>query len=122
MAIVRQLNKKTGVTYVYESHSYRDETTKQPRAKRKLIGRLDEVTGEIIPTRKRTRVVTTPEEHEVGLTDQETPTDAASASTLELLKEKEQVIREQRTEINRLMKEREKLAAELQAISSRLLQ
>lgn len=120
MAIVRQLNKKTGVTYVYESHSYRDETTKQPRAKRKLIGRLDEVTGEIIPTRERARVVTTPEEHEAGPTGQGTPADAAS--TLELLKEKEQVIREQRAEINRLMKEREKLAAELQSISSRLLQ
>lgn len=32
------------MTYVYESQSYRDKETKQPRSKRKLIGRLDDET------------------------------------------------------------------------------
>lgn len=51
MAIIKQVNKKTGVTYVYESHSYRDKETKQPRSTRRLIGKIDESTGEIVPTR-----------------------------------------------------------------------
>ena len=37
MAIIKQLNKKTGITYVYESRSYRDKETKQPRSERRLI-------------------------------------------------------------------------------------
>lgn len=49
-SIIKTLNKKTGVTYVYESESYWDKEKKQPRSKRKLIGRIDEETGEIIPT------------------------------------------------------------------------
>ena len=39
-----------GITYVYEITSYRDEQGK-PRNKRKLIGKVDPKTGEIIPTR-----------------------------------------------------------------------
>jgi hypothetical protein len=54
-AIVYQTNKKTGVTYVYESVSYWDKEKKQSRARRKCIGKLDPETKEIIPTRKRTR-------------------------------------------------------------------
>lgn len=49
-SIIKQLNKKTGVTYVYESESYWDKEKKQPRSRRKLIGRIDEETGEIVPT------------------------------------------------------------------------
>ncbi|MCR5405659.1 MAG: hypothetical protein K6E88_02635 [Lachnospiraceae bacterium] len=53
MAQIRQYNKKTGVTYVYESHSYWDKEKKQHRSDRKLIGKIDPETGEIIPTRKK---------------------------------------------------------------------
>ena len=53
MAIVKQYNKKTGVTYVYESHSYWDKEKKQHRSDRKLIGKVDPETGEIVPTRKK---------------------------------------------------------------------
>lgn len=49
-SIIKKLNKQTGVTYVYESESYWDKEKKQPRSKRKLIGRIDEETGEIVPT------------------------------------------------------------------------
>ncbi len=52
-AIVYQTNKKTGITYAYESISYWDKKKKQSRANRKCIGRLDSETQEIIPTRKR---------------------------------------------------------------------
>ncbi len=51
--LVKLHNKKTGVTYVYESTFYWDEEKKQPRNKRKLIGKLDSVTGEIVLTDSR---------------------------------------------------------------------
>lgn len=50
MSIVKMHNKKTGVTYVYESTSYWDKEKQQPRNKRKLIGKIDPETGEIVPT------------------------------------------------------------------------
>ena len=50
MSIVNQYDKRSGITYVYESKSYWDKEKKQPRSKRTLIGRLDPDTGEIIPT------------------------------------------------------------------------
>ena len=52
-AIVYQTNKKTGIKYAYESQSYWDKEKKQSRAKRKCIGKVDPVTGQIVPTRKR---------------------------------------------------------------------
>ena len=50
MAIVSQHDKRSGITYAYESHSYWDKEKKQSRAKRTLIGRVDPDSGEIIPT------------------------------------------------------------------------
>ena len=46
--IVYQTNKKAGVKYAYESISYWDKEKQQPRSKRKYIGRVDPITGEII--------------------------------------------------------------------------
>ena len=53
IAIVDVHNKERGVTYVYESISYWDKEKKQPRSHRRLIGRRDPETGEIVPTRRR---------------------------------------------------------------------
>jgi len=53
MALIKQTNKKTGITYVYESHSYWDKEKKQHRSDRKLIGKIDPETGEIVPTKKK---------------------------------------------------------------------
>jgi len=53
-AIVYQTNKKTGVTYAYESVSHWDKDKRQSRAIRKCIGRVNPLTKEITPTRKRT--------------------------------------------------------------------
>ena len=55
MAIIKKYNKENGTTYVYDSVSYWDKEKQQPRSKRKLIGKLDPVTGEIIPTGGRGR-------------------------------------------------------------------
>jgi transposase len=51
MGIVYQKDKRVGITYAYESTSFWDREKKQPRSRRKLIGRLDEDTGSVIPTR-----------------------------------------------------------------------
>jgi len=50
MGIIHQKNKRTGITYVYENEAYWDKDKQQSRAKRKLIGKLDPETREIIPT------------------------------------------------------------------------
>ena len=118
MAIVKQHNKKTGVTYVYESRSYRDKDTKQPRSERKLIGRIDDETGEIIPTRKRRKNVTTLLPDEAGITTKDT----LETVSLDIIREKDAVITEQRREISRLLKEKAELAADLEQICSRLRQ
>ena len=54
-SIVKMHNKKSGVTYVYESESYWDKEKQQPRNKRKLIGKLDPETGKVVPTEKKGR-------------------------------------------------------------------
>lgn len=53
MAIVFQTNKRTGLTYAYESVSHWNKEKQQSRAQRKCIGRANPETREIVPTRKR---------------------------------------------------------------------
>ena len=53
MAIIDQYDKRSGVTYVYESKSVWVPELKQSRSKRTLIGRRDPKTGEVVPTHKR---------------------------------------------------------------------
>jgi len=55
MAIIYQHDKRSGITYAYESKSYWDKEKKTSRAKRTLIGRLVPETGEIVPTDGRCR-------------------------------------------------------------------
>ena len=45
-------DKKTGNTYVYEDRPFWDKEKKYSRSKRKMIGKLDPNTNEIIPNRK----------------------------------------------------------------------
>ena len=60
MAIIDSYNKKRGVTYVYDSFSYWDKELKQPRSKRRLLGRRDPDTGELVSTRKPKTMAVTP--------------------------------------------------------------
>jgi transposase len=55
MSVVYQKDKRSGITYAYESNAWWDKEKKQSRSKRTLIGRLDEATGNIIPTDGRCR-------------------------------------------------------------------
>jgi len=57
--IVYQENKKSGIVYAYEDRPYWDPEKKQSRSKRKLLGKVDPETGDIVPTRKRKTKETT---------------------------------------------------------------
>lgn len=50
VSVIRQTDKRSGITYVYESKAYWDKEKKQSRSKRVLLGKLDPETGEIVPT------------------------------------------------------------------------
>lgn len=54
MSISRSYNKQNDTTYVYEViENYWDKEKKQPRSRRKLIGKIDPDTGEVVPTASR---------------------------------------------------------------------
>ena len=115
MAIINCKDKRTGVTYVYESESYWDKEKQQPRSHRRLIGKLDESTGEIVPTGKRGRRKTS------------NPSDVASDIQIikaeeyqERLKEKDETIRLLRRQVQELQKERKILGEKLAAIAAGL--
>ena len=55
MGIVYQLDKRSGITYAYESKAWWDKEKGQSRSRRRLIGRVDDETGEIVPTDGRMR-------------------------------------------------------------------
>ena len=51
--IIYLRNNKSGTVYAYEDHPYWDPERKQSRSKRKLLGKVDPLSGEIVPTRGR---------------------------------------------------------------------
>ena len=55
MGIVTQTDKRSGITYAYETTYRWDKEKKQSRAKRICVGKVDQQTGEIVPTRGRAR-------------------------------------------------------------------
>jgi hypothetical protein len=111
MSIVNHKNKRTGVTYIYESKSYWDKEKKQPRSKRTLIGKLDEATGEIIPTGKSGRRKIAPMESDV-ITEVSTPI----TDQIKLLVEKDEIIRSLKTENAALKKEKQEILKSLEIL------
>ncbi len=55
MAITYNKDKRSGLTYAYETTYVWDKEKKQSRSKRTLIGRVDSISGEIVPTDGRCR-------------------------------------------------------------------
>lgn len=51
MASIYQKNEQAKITYVYENEAYWDKEKQQSRSWQKLIGKLDPITKEIVPTR-----------------------------------------------------------------------
>lgn len=114
MSIVKLKDKRSGTTYVYESESYWDKEKKQPRSRRKLIGRLDEETGEIVPTGKSGRRKAAPGPGE-GDASQEPITAYVRAA-----EEKDAAIRSLKAEISALRKERQEILQVLDGLCRRL--
>ena len=114
MSIVKLKDKRTGTTYVYESESYWDKEKKQPRSRRKLIGKLDEETGEIIPTGKSGRKKGTGQKQE-GSDSPEPITEYIRA-----IAGKDEQIRSLKAENRALLKEKQDVLKTLQALCQRL--
>lgn len=86
--IVYQTDHKTGIKYAYESVSYWDKDKKQPRSKRKYIGRVDPETGEIIQKKERGHSA-----------DQDESLSSEIAELREAIKEKDAIISEMKNSI-----------------------
>ena len=95
MAQVRQYHKDTDTTYVYESESYWVPEKKHSRSRRRLIGKVDPATGEIVPCGKRGRKPKDPDKA-VAPSAQGTPVSPADRYSAAM-----QQIRDMRTEIGR---------------------
>lgn len=55
--ITHHRNKKTGAVYVYSVESYWDREKKAPGNKQVCLGRPDPETGEVIPSKRRKKVI-----------------------------------------------------------------
>jgi len=113
MSIVKLKDKRTGTTYVYESESYWDKEKKQPRNKRTLIGKLDEETGEVIPTDGRGRKRKTTVEKNAGNDE------ALISEYQKQLKEKDAVIKQLTTENQQLKKKLSEVMESLHKITAK---
>ncbi len=98
MAIVKVHNKARNITYVYESVSYWDKELKQPRSHRKLIGRIDSVTGDIVPTGKRSK----PDAAVAAPSHSDTDYKAMYEQALVTIAQKDALIAELRSQLNAL--------------------
>ena len=132
MAIIKKYNKENGTTYVYESVSYWDKEKQQPRSKRKLIGKLDPVTGEIVPTNGRGRKAKDNNLQESSSPDENSTEQIVPSSTSDvpdsedykklyeesrrLLLEKDAAIANLEGSVARLMKEKQDLLTHLEQI------
>ena len=102
MAIINLYNKKLNVTYVYDSVSYWDKDLKQPRSKRKLIGKRDPVTNEIIPTSGRGRRQNADAPYEKKSVHSYSATDLKYDKRREAIRDNDTTIQEQKKQIGDL--------------------
>ena len=108
MGQIRLYRKDLGITYVYESKSYWDKVEKKHKSKRKLIGKLDPVTGEIIPTRSCNREAKSSRDSAASASET-----GKEGSLKEELEKSQQQICDLRTENSRLQEENSALRKEL---------
>ena len=106
-SIVYQVDKKTGTKYAYESVSYWDKEKQQPRSRRKYIGKVDPVTGEIIRKGERKKHSDTNNEKSLEL-----------SRLYEEIKRKDQSIEQLSKELKESQKENDKLKNLLRKIKS----
>ncbi|MDO5133111.1 MAG: hypothetical protein Q4D81_09030 [Eubacteriales bacterium] len=115
MAIIRQTNKKTGITYVIESESYWDKEKKQPRSHRRIIGKIDPVTGEVVPTHQKKN--SEPAVKETSRSPATLPVDASDLNKEIRLRDAR--ILELEQQVARLQEEKETILRELTLLSAK---
>ena len=101
MAITYNKDKRSGLTYAYETTYVWDKEKKQSRSKRTLIGRVDEATGKIVPTDGRGR----------KRSPNYVPADAET--------EMPKTVKELKAEVLRLREENKILREEIQTLKSK---
>ena len=101
MGIVYQTDKRSGITYAYENQSFWDPELKLSKSKRKLIGRVDPETKEIIPTDGRCK--------------KRSPSYVPDPEAFVMPK----TVKELKEEVLRLRKENEELKARLSALQQK---
>ena len=119
MSLVKHTDKRTGVTYVYESESYWDKEKQQPRSNRRMIGKIDPETGEIVPTNGRGRKKKNPESYKDLLQyDDDSVQNGKDTEDkyLLLMKEKDIQISELQGRIHRLEREKETAVRRLESL------
>jgi len=82
MAILRQYDKRYNITYLVEATYTWDKVKRQSRSKRKVIGRVDPVTGEIVTTDGRMRRAKERKETQKQQDTQETKTSHKPSKTM----------------------------------------
>lgn len=101
MGIVYQTDKRSGITYAYENQSFWDSELKRSKSKRKLIGRVDPETKEIIPTDGRCK--------------KRSPSYTPDPDGYEMPK----TVKELKEEVRRLLKENAALKQQLSQLQSK---
>ena len=84
MPIVHQYNKANDTTYVYDVQSYYVPSIHQSRKKKRLIGKIDPTTGEVVPTGPRGR----PRKNSAEPTGRKDTKDKPEGSELEAAKKR----------------------------------
>ena len=109
--IVYQIDKKSGTKYAYSSESYWDKEKKQPRSKRTFLGKVDPVTGDIIPKKVKRPA-------EISNTTDSAGNISEIAALKNELKAQNELIEKLKEEIRQLSAENESARKAFQEISS----
>lgn len=117
MSIIKAFHKARNTTYVYESDSHWDKSKQQSRSKRKLIGKIDPKTGNIVPTGPRGRK----KSRRKNKADVTTTVKKPNYKTLyeeatSVIETKDAIIVEQRREIARLELQLDKIQQKVEQI------
>ena len=111
MAIIKQTNKQTGITYVLDSESYWDKEKQQPRSRRKIIGKIDPVTGEVVPTNRH-------QKRKASASEQPSVSAAEGTSDDEVLADRTRIL-ELEKQVSKLQKQKESLLKELDLLTAK---
>ena len=118
MSLVRHHDRRTGITYVYESQSYWDPERKQPRSHRTLVGKLD-ADGNLVPTdgrMKNKKKPLPPKNVETAVPG--TDTNSREQEYERILTQKNEIINKLQNTISQITQENQALKEKLKMIAA----